>query len=320
MESPIENVPTTPSKSEIDSDSFEEINSNMLKIIEKNGEKINSISLFINISEIIGYTFFLGFLLILTIRLGESFNFSWLFLLIPSLITIISFTLEMNFYLRLKDLLTDGFTDEKNTSSLGSILSYFCLNTGSICLTIYTILLGMKLDNIIKMNFNEIAIPLYMLMGILMFYYIFIFPAFLKNKMMLELFIIGLYLLATFLFVLLINLKVDTESNVQFCYLALSLLSVMFLNIVYFLYSILFNRNEMINNVTNLISLLLVFVSFVLICLKLDKVIILDNWIPLSLIIFSYLIFVSDKIFLLFESKNIEEANSSSNENEEKEQ
>ena len=74
-----------------------------------------------------------------------------------------------------------------------------------------------------------------------------------------------------------------------------------------------------INDITNLSTILLIFISIILTCLKLDKVIFLENWIPLTLLIFSYLIFVSDKIFMLFESKNIEDAAASSNENYEKE-
>ena len=186
MESSIENVPISHNKSELDSDSFGEINPILLKIIEKYKDKINSISLLINVSEIIGYISFLGFLLILTIRLSENFNFSWLILLIPSLICLISFTFEMNMYLKLKDIFAEVvMTEEGTSSSLGSFLSYLCLNFGSLCLIVYTILLFLKLDGFIK-NLNEIAIPMYMLKGIIIFYYIFIFPAFIKNKMILE--------------------------------------------------------------------------------------------------------------------------------------
>ena len=46
----------------------------------------------------------------------------------------------------------------------------------------------------------------------------------------------------------------------------------------------------------------------------------MENWIPLSMMIFSFLIFVSDKIFMLFESKNSDEASGSLIENEEKTQ
>ena len=320
MESNLESQSNTPNKSE-ESDFFEEeVNSNLMKILEKNAEKINTISALITGAEIIGYSFFFVFLILLTIRLSENFNFSWLFLLIPSLITIISFTFEMNLYLKIKDLFTEGSQiEEKNSSSLGSILSYFSLNTGSLCLIIYLILFVLKLDKITQMSFNVVSIPFYMLIGILLFYYIFIFPAFLKNKMLLELFIIGLYLFSLFLFIMLINIKIDTQSDVQFCYLALSLLSVIVLNIIYFIYSIISNRNEIINDITNLSTILLIFISIILTCLKLDKVIFLENWIPLTLLIFSYLIFVSDKIFMLFESKNIEDAAASSNENYEKE-
>ena len=105
MESNLESQSNTPNKSE-ESDFFEEeINSNLMKILEKNAEKINTISALITGAEIIGYSFFFVFLILLTIRLSENFNFSWLFLLIPSLITIISFTFEMNLYLKIKSMI-----------------------------------------------------------------------------------------------------------------------------------------------------------------------------------------------------------------------
>ena len=79
------------------------------------------------------------------------------------------------------------------------------------------------------------------------------------------------------------------------------------MNIIYYIYSIIFRKNEFVNDLTNLLTLLLVFTGLILLSLKLDKEISIGNWIPLSLVIFGYLIFISDKIFQFFESQNSEE-------------
>ena len=192
-------------KQEEDLENFHEINPNLLKIIDKYQDKITFITNTINITEIIGYFSFLAFLLMLTIRLSPNITFSWLILLAPSIACLVSFTILLNMYLKLKDIFdeSENFNEEKN-SSIGSILTYFCLNTASICIIIFLVLISLKLQGIIALKLNEISIPLYLLSGIALFYYIFIFPAFVKNKLIFPLVMLGVYLVTSFIFMVLL--------------------------------------------------------------------------------------------------------------------
>jgi len=295
-------------KQEEEPENFDEINPNLLKIIDKYHDKINSITTTINISEIIGYISFLIFLLMLTIRLAPNINFNWLILLAPSLTCLFSFTILLNMYLKLKDLFDESehLREEKN-SSLGSILSYFCLNTGSLCIIIFLILISLRLQNIIMIKINEIAIPLYIFSGIALFYYIFIFPAFIKNKIIFPLVMFGVYILTGFIFSVMLNTRLDNISNTLFIFCFISiLLGVLFHIVVYIYLLVIANKNTLLNVISVLFSLSLLFTALILIPLKLDNAINIYNWIPMVMIIFSYVILISDKLFNFFDKTGSE--------------
>jgi hypothetical protein len=294
-------------KAEEDLENFDEINPNLLKIIEKHQDEITNITNTITVSELIGYVSFLVFLLMLTIRLASNINFNWIILLVPALTCLISFTILLNAYLKLKDLFdeleNENFEEEKTNTSLGSILSYFCLNTASLCVLVYLILLSLKLQNIIAINFNEIAIPIFILFGIAVFYYIFIFPAFIKNKLIFPLFMFGLYIIASFIFIVLLNMKLD--KNIQGGYYSLvffsMLISISFQMLCYTYLLVKSNKNNFLNYISIIFALLLLLISLLLTGLKLDSVITIENWVPMVLVIFAYIILVSDKLYALFD-------------------
>ena len=81
-----------------ESENYEVINPNLLKIIDKYQDKINSIANVINTTELIGYIFFFIFLLMLLIRLSPKINYNWLYLSLPSIICLVSFTILLNMY------------------------------------------------------------------------------------------------------------------------------------------------------------------------------------------------------------------------------
>ena len=306
-------------KPEEDLENFDEINPNLLKIIEKHQDTITNITNTINFSELIGYVSFLVFLLMLTIRLASNMSFNWLFLLAPALTCLISFTILLNAYLKLKDLFdeseNENFEDEKTNSSLGSILSYFCLNTASLCAFVYLILLSLKLQIIISINFNEAGIPIYVLFGIAVFYYIFILPAFIKNRLIFPLLMFGLYIISSFIFFVLLNMKLD--KNMQGGYYSLVFLSMLItisFHMLFYTYLLVKSaKNNFLNYISNLVALLLLLLGLLLIGLKLDSVITIDNWVPMVLVIFAYMILVSDKIYALFDKSEGESNNNNKN-------
>jgi hypothetical protein len=211
-------------------------------------------------------------------------------------------------YLKLKDLFDESeiLIEDKN-SSLGSILTYFCLNTSIICIGIFLILISLRLQNLISIKINEIAIPLYILSGIALFYYIFIFPAFIKNKLIFPLMISGAYILCGFISLVMVNTRLDNISNCLFIFSFLSILIAIAFHIVGYSYMLLnANRNNLLNVISVLFSLTLLFTALLLIPLKLDNMINVYNWIPMVMIIFSYVILISDKLFNLFEKNESE--------------
>lgn len=291
-------------KAEEDLENLDEINPNLLKIIEKHHDKITSITNTINVSELIGYISFLVFLLMLTIRLAPNVSYNWLILLAPALSCVIAFTVLLNAYLKLKDLFdeSEDFELDRTNNSLGSVLSYFCLNTASLCVIVYLVLLGLKLQNLLTINFNETAIPLYVLYGIATFYYIFIFPAFLKNKLIFPLFMFGLYLIASFVFFVLLNMKLDKNMQGYFTLVFFSMLITITFHIVCYGYLIVTStKNNFLNYVSILIALGLMLSALLLVGLKLDSLVSIDNWVPLVLVIFAYTILVSDKLYAFFD-------------------
>jgi len=297
-------------KTEDDSENFDEINPNLLKIIEKHQDKIITITNIINISEFIGYLSLLVFLLMLAIRLSPNVSFNWLILFTPAATCVISFTIILNAYLKLKDIFeeSDNLEEENknSSSSLGSILSYFCLNSASLCALVYLVLLSLRLQNIIiSINYGEIAIPIYVLYGIAVFYYIFILPAFLKNKMIFPLFIFGVYIIASFIFFVLLNMKLDKiMQGGYYSLIFFSMLSAIAFQIVYYGYLLvkaIMVKNNFVIYISIEIALSLLLVALLLTGLKLDSVISIDNWVPLVMIIFSYMILISDKLYAFFE-------------------
>ena len=306
MEIPITKLKSPETQEELDN--FDDINPNVLKIIDKYQKKITEITNVISVTEYIGYFTFLIFLLMLTIKLSSNFEFNWMFLLLPAFICLISFSLLLNMYLNLKDIFDEAENignEEKNTS-LGSLLSYLCLNTGCICVGLYLFLITLKMQGYVLLKLNEIAIPLYILSGIAMFYYIFIFPAFIKNKFYFDISVIGLYILGSFTFLVTINSKIDTVSKNPFVNLFLFFLIPIVFHMIYYLYLLITNPETILNNLSMLVSIILIFSGLLMFGLKLDNSITVENWVPMILIIISYFILISEKVFKIFEKSNPE--------------
>ena len=290
-----------------ESENYEVINPNLLKIIDKYQDKINSIANVINTTELIGYIFFFIFLLMLLIRLSPKINYNWLYLSLPSIICLVSFTILLNMYLILKNIIDEIENISTNENhqkklSVGTSLSYYSLNLGSLCLGIYIILLCFKLDGFLLFKLNQIAMPLYILFGILILYFAFIFPAFVKRQLLFEIVMIGIYLTGLLIFLVSLNSKIDYRTENRFIYLFLIIIIPMILHIFYYIFMLITKKYNFLNNFMILTSILLLLSSLILIGLKLDNIISIETWIPMLIIVFSFCIAVSDKIFI-FEDK-----------------
>ena len=217
-------------------DNDPELDEYLLKIYEKNMEKINTIQKVIKIAQLTGIFSFLIFLIIIAIRVNSiSFAFSWFYMLIPTIICLLSFTIVINMFLKLKDIFDEAekFRDEDESSQIGSIVSYFCLNVNSLNILVYLILFSLKLENIIDAQFNVISVPLYVFLGVSLFYSIFILPAFTQNKLYSEIIMIFVYIISSFTFLILLNFKLDLNLNGQFLNIFIPVFFSLGLHLIY---------------------------------------------------------------------------------------
>ena len=149
-----------------------ELDEYLTKLYEKNMERIVNLSKIIQISQVIGIFSFLIFLILLAFRSSQTSNFSVFYLLFPSTVCLISFTVLLNMYLKLKEIFDEAEKDreEDNSSQIGSILTYFSLNTCAISILAYLILICLRIEGFINSQWNVITIPLYLATGIAVFY------------------------------------------------------------------------------------------------------------------------------------------------------
>ncbi len=280
----------------------------LMQVYEKNISKINTIQKTMDISKVIAVISVLLFLILLAIKVDR--DFTWFVPFIPAATALLSFAVLFNLFLKLKDIFDDtGKSEDKDkddeeSSHIGSNVSYFCLNLIVLNVLIYMILFSLKCDNIMESDWNVISIPIYIVFGIATFYAIFILPAFIQNKMYMESIMLFTYLICSFIFFILINLKGDKNIASEYFSVFLPFIFPLGLHFIY-LISILVvsKKNNWFRLITESGWLFFLFVACVLIIAKADKV---DSktgygyWLPVVMVLIGYCMFVSEKVLSFF--------------------
>jgi hypothetical protein len=289
-----------------DFEASKELMNQLDNFIEINQDKIEKLTKYMDISQYIAYFSFITFLTIVTFK--ASFEFSWFFLFGPALLTVICLTTYLNLFLKLKDLY-DEFEKKENNVNIGSVLSYFSLNTGGICLSIYLILATLKANSIIGLDWNIIAVPLYVLLGIAFFYLIFITPAFISNSYYFDIILIYTYMIASFIFLTFINMKLDKEIDSSYIHLFIPYIFALFMHISYSVVGLVRNKelNSMKEKVVYLVCVSLLLLASILSPLKLDKTIGVPGWVCVVLCLFAFILSIYDRIVKLFKNEDEEE-------------
>jgi hypothetical protein len=283
--------------------SEQEMEEYLEKFYQTSMEKINSCSNAIKTFNIIGVISFIGFLILLAVRLTKDIRFSILYLLIPALVCVISFAIVLNMYLRLKDIFDEAEKQkEEDTSQIGSILTYFCLNTCAVGVIIYLILLSLKIENFVDAQWNIITMPFYLVLGILCFYWIFIIPAFWHNKLFYEMVMISFYLICGFTFTFMINFKLDGDYSTSYLKIFSVPLFALGLNIILSMVMCLISeKNDLFSKILKVVFLIFAFISLLLIPLKADSLLkFYDNWVPVVLFLSGFTVVILEKTFYLF--------------------
>lgn len=276
-------------------DSEKDLDANLIKLYEINMDQLNRISTIIQICQIIGYCSFLVFLILITIKVYPVYALSWFFVMSPALICLTSFTYQLNMYLRLKDIFDEAELKETGLN-IGSILSYFCLNTTALSLFVYLVLFTLKSEYMISSQWNLITVPLYCIFGMALFYFVFIMPAFLQSNLVMEICLIFVYIATSLTFVIAINLKMDQTLDCTYLMIFIPLLSALFIHICCSFYNTLISKfsNQML--MFNF-GLNCIFIATLLIPMRSDGILNIARWIPGLLYIFAAMLLSYDKVF-----------------------
>ena len=219
----------------MDIEKDEEIN--YLKTLEKKIALYEELITYGIISSLLSL---LTFFVLFTLKAWYFNQISWLMILIPGLAMIIISTIVFNLYLRVEEII--DYLDKKNIN-IGTLLSYFCVNIVSISLIVYLILICLKLNKNINTQFSIISIPLYILLGISFFYFVFIFPALIQSRMYFEITVISNYLINLFFFLLMINYKCDSsKASIGYTSIFIPLWIAIGVHLLYVIYSNIINE------------------------------------------------------------------------------
>ena len=290
---------------------FEDLtNDSLNKIIEKNIEKIEFYSEIIKISEYISLLSFFIFLILLCIKLSPKGNFNWLYLNIPTIITLLGIILILNSFFIIKNLIDKSENPNNTNIEKGNFISIISLNFIGICLIVFLFLVTLRLNDYInnKNDLNLIFIPFYISLIIFFLFGIFISPAFINNGLYFEIVLFILYLLSGFLFSGLLCKKVNNKNQLnnnnklKYFHCFIPLYFCIGGHIFYFIFNMIFDKMKNIgyNFYSNLISisgLILIFISFLITQLKEDNIINNKNhFIQIIFLIISFILFSFDFI------------------------
>jgi hypothetical protein len=288
-------------KTEEPQDTNKDLDSLFDYIIELQSDRLNKITNIKNIALYIGHFAILGFLLLLTFRV--SFTFSWFYLLPLALGSILAYTTFLNMYLKLQDILHEELAKLKNEDSsinIGSILSYFSLNVSSLCFCLYVLLTCLKLKGVITTEWNVMAIPIFISCGICLFFLIFILPAFLTNKLYIELVTIFIYFLATFMFLIFINLKLDTEIGSTYKQVFLPLILAFSLHLGFCFIVLVTSKEGLRLKAIYTLAIAILLTVAVITPLSLDKEIMMPAFVATLLVLSAVLLLVYEDLSALF--------------------
>ena len=258
---------------------------------------------YIKYSKIISLVMFLMILISFTVNISLKNGRSWYYVLAPTLIFVISTTFLVNFYLNIQNII-DNF--ESNEVNIGTKISYFCLNTISINLIIYLVMLCLKMEGVMNSSFVMISIPIYIIFGVAIFYFIFILPALIQTELYFEIILIFSYLLNLFIFLLIMNSKYDNNTNSSLIINFIPIWVALSLHLAYISYCVTFKDEQFVNYISSYLILAIIITVTTLISLKKENNLKLDNWVIGVLVIVAYYFFVIEKIYQFYWKKELD--------------
>jgi len=268
------------------------------KIFQENQDKIICHVISMQYLQVIsifsGIIFFL--LLAIFLSLQSPISNSWIYISIPFLVGEITLALSLTLFLNLSVIYNDG------RLILASWISYFAVNLSALALIIFSISVPLKIEGYIIVPWGLITIPLYIFIGICLLYFIFMMPALLDKKCYWDIVIISSLILNFFIFMLLLNSRLDNSYSLSYVniFIPVWITSAFFFAYIINMFVQSSNIYDFYTAITNLISNILLTAATVLIALNLDKTYPTPYWATFLLIIFSYMIFFTERLLFQF--------------------
>ena len=296
----------------------------LYQFYEKNFDKIEKISSIMKYTQILTYIFSFLFLFLLIIKFTSKGKFNWLYLSIPELLILLGLIIIVNSLLYLKYLI-DKIENNSNSNNFGTIFTFIIINSIGICLSIFSIILMLRLDLKILVNddLNLVMIPLYISLILALMFFIFIIPSLISNELYIEIFLYFLDFFSSFIFISLLCSKINSQNNLKenhklkffHCFIPfyISLFGHIFLRVFKFINSIMEKSkdNKLIKEIETILYLsafILLFLTGLITQLKLDnKIRNTNHYIQGCLFFACFLLFSFENIkSLFFDDENIE--------------
>jgi len=296
----------------------------LYKLYEQNFDKFDNVSKIMKYTQILTYIISFIFLILLIIKLTSKKKFNWLYLSIPELLILLGLIIIVNGFLYLKYLI-DKIENNSNSSNFGTIFTFIIINSIGISLSIFSIILMLRLDLkfLVNEDLNLVMIPLYISLILALMFFIFIIPSLISNELYIEIFLYFLDFFSSFIFISLLCSKINSQNNLKekhklkyiHCFIPfyISLFGHIFFTFFKFIQSNMEKSkdNNLINKIEKIISLcgfILLFLTGLITQLKLDNKITNSNhYIQGCLFLACFFLFSFENIkSLFFDNEDLE--------------
>lgn len=279
----------------------------LMKIYRVNIDKINNYSKFIFYTELLTFFSFLAFLVLLCFKLSSLGNFSYLFLLIPSTITLVSALITANIVFKLKELIDKAESNlqgsEKDGES-GSITMKVLINITGICLAAFSFILFFYLDGYIPKNtdWNIIFIPVYIAIICCLAFAVFIAPGFFKGELYFEIGLTFIHIVSMSAFIFLLCYKLNDKDSMKYAHMFIPYYFSIGAHLIYLIGISIIDKKEkdIIKQIANTISIALLLCAGIVIQIFLDEGKKNNYYIPVLIYIAAFLGFTIKPIIELF--------------------
>jgi len=264
-----------------------------------NSQHLETLEKIFKITDIFDVIFFIGiisFLIVLTLKLALPTKFSWFYLLTPSVVAIIAFSISTNLFIQAIDI------GKKSKSWF----MYLSVNVASVSTVSYLIVFCLKMEKVIMTNWMIISIPLFITLFIAGLHLLYKLPIHLNDKSYFEIVLLSVYFISFTVFTGFIHHKIDyitSKDEPSFLNIFIVLFIGTGLHLVYSIYYIFkYKERSLIERILKFVSVLLLISSLILMVLILNiSSTNLQSFYPAMLLLFSYISFSFYRIYETFQ-------------------